>query len=160
MTNERSQGRAEHEAQRRRRRGDSELRADAKLPIPPEVQARLDAEGLVPRWVNDEGNRMHRMTVQDDYDKVAGVEPVPVGTDKAGNPIMAHLVAKRRDFIEEDRAKADERLRATEAGLFRKPEDVDAASKAANPNPASAERYVDASSNLNRNTRRNNILGD
>lgn len=100
------------------------------------------------------------MTVQDDYDKVAGVEPVPVGTDKAGNPIMAHLVAKRRDFIEEDRAKADERLRATEAGLFRKPEDVDAASKAANPNPASAERYVDASSNLNRNTRRNNILGD
>src|SRR5688572_20702542 len=113
--------RAAEETQRRRRRGNEALSAAERLPIPPEVKARLDAEGLVPRWVNDEGNRMHRFTVLDDYNKVEGVEPVPVDTDKAGNPILAHLLAKRQDFIEEDRTNAEERRKAVEGSLFRQP---------------------------------------
>jgi len=142
--------RAEQETARRRRRGGENLEAAARLPIPPEIKARLDAEGLVPRWVNDTDNRMHRFTVQDDYDKVEGVAPVPVGTDKAGQPIMAHLLAKRADFIAEDRREAEERRRETEQALFRKPEAADAAAAGANPNPASVERYVDPASRVGR----------
>lgn len=153
---ERSLGRAQAEAQRRRRRGDEALAAAQRLPIPPEVKARLEAEGLVPRWVNDQGNRMHRFTVQDDYDPVEGVEPVPVGTDEAGRPILAHLLAKRRDFIEEDREKADKRRRDMEASLFRNPEEVDAAGQGSNPNPASVPRYVARESKIDR---ANQVLG-
>jgi hypothetical protein len=105
-------------ARERRRRDDTTAVQAQRLPIPPEVQARLDAEGRTPRWVNDEGNRMHRFTVQDDYDKVDGVDPVPVGTDNAGNPIMAHLLSKPTEFIAEDRAKAEERRRETERGFL------------------------------------------
>ena len=142
--------RAQAETQRRRRRGNEGLAATERLPIPPEVQARLDKEGLVPRWVNDEGNRMHRFTVQDDYDKVEGVEPVPVGRNEAGEPILAHLLAKRRDFIEDDREQADSRRKELEASLFRKAEDVDAAGKSSNPNPASVRRYVAPESKIGR----------
>src|SRR5678815_4264344 len=102
---ERGQGsRAEAEAQRRRRRTDGEdpLATSLKLAIPPEVEARLKAEGRVPRWVNDERNRMHRFTVKDDYDKVEGVEPVPVGVAEDGKPILAHLLSKPAEFVEED----------------------------------------------------------
>ena len=134
--------RSEETAQRRRRRGDAGLAKDERLPIPPEVQADLDRRGLVPRWVNDQGNRMHRFTVQDDYDPVDGVPPVPVGTDEAGNPIMAHLLAKPREFIEEDQANAEKRIRETEEGLFRKPDDSTRAGAGTNPHPATAERYV------------------
>jgi len=153
---ERGQGRAAAEAQRRRRRGNEALAATERLPIPAEVKARLEADGLVPRWVNDEGNRMHRFTVQDDYDKVEGVEPVPVGRNQAGEPILAHLLAKRRDFIEEDRGQADSRRKEVEASLFRKPEEVDAAGKGANPNPASVRRYVAPESKIGR---ANQVLG-
>jgi hypothetical protein len=152
MTEEARQrgSRAEAETQRRRRRGDEALAAAKRLPIPPEIQAKLDKDGLVPRWVNDQGNRMHRFTVQDDYDPVEGVEPVPVGTDEAGKPILAHLLAKRRDFIEDDRKAADDHRKEVEASLFRKPEDVDAAGKGSNPNPASVRRYVAPESKMGR----------
>lgn len=134
--------RSEETAQRRRRRGDSELAKSERLPIPPEIKAELDRKGLVPRWVNDQGNRMHRFTVQDDYDPVEGVEPVPVGTDEAGKPIMAHLLAKPREFIEEDQDRAEARRRETEEALFRTADDSTRAGAGKNPNPATAERYV------------------
>ena len=146
MADERRQGRAEAVAAQRRRRGDGELRAEAKMPIPPEVAARLEREGLVPRWVNDVGNRMHRFTVQDDYDLVEGVEPVPVGTAVDGSPILARLVAKRRDFMEEDQAKADERRRGLEKSLVR----GENPNEAANPHPGTARRYVDEATNISR----------
>lgn len=146
MADERRQGRATEVAAQRRRRGDQELRGDAKLPIPPEVAARLKKDGLVPRWVNDEGNRMHRFTVQDDYDLVDGVEPVPVGQAKDGKPILARLVAKRKDFIEADRETADKRRRETEASLMRGKNPQEAA----NPNPGTAQRYVDDATNIRR----------
>ena len=148
MIDDRSQGRAAQEAQRRRRRDDQALSAPQRLPIPPEIQAELEAKGLQPRWVNDQGNRLYRFTQQDDYDKVAGVDPVPVGTDEAGQPILAHLLAKPKDFIREDREKADQRIKATEEALFRKPDAADAAGS--NPNPATAERYVAPESKIGR----------
>jgi hypothetical protein len=52
-----------------------ELAAAKRLPIPPEVEAELKAKGHAPRWVNDEGNRMHRFTVQDDYDRLKASIP-------------------------------------------------------------------------------------
>lgn len=85
---------------------------------------------------------MHRFTVQDDYDKVPDVAPVPVMTGPDGRPIEAHLLAKPKAFVEEDRAKADSKLKLTEEALFRSPEAVDQAGAGANPNPATARRYV------------------
>ena len=147
MSDGQRQGRAQKVSAERRRRGDAEIRADAKMPIPPAIAAELEAKGLVPRWVNDEGNRIHRFTVQDDYDFVEGVEPVPTGDlKKDGSPIMARLVAKRRDFIAEDQSKADERRKETEKALQRgqTPEE------AANPNPGTARRYVDTGTSIER----------
>lgn len=113
--------RQEQVAQERRRRLDGTLdaSANAKLAIPDDVKARLQAEGKTPRWINDEGNRIHNLSVKDDYDKVDGVEPEPVGTDKFGNPIKAHLYAKRTEFIEEDAQKRDLARREKEAGMMR-----------------------------------------
>lgn len=146
--NERTQGRAAVEAQRRRRRGDTALAAAKRLPIPPEIEAQLKAEGRTPRWVNDEGNRMHRFTVQDDYDKVAGVEPVPVGIGPSGQPILAHLLSKPNKFIREDMKSAEKRRTEIETALTRSPDDN--VRGGSNPNPATAERYVTRETKIRR----------
>lgn len=140
------QGRANQVAAERRRRGDSELRGEAKLPIPPAIAEELERKGLVPRWVNDTGNRIHRLTMQDDYDLVEGVPPVPVDTAKDGSPIMARLVAKPRKFMDEDQANADIRRKELEKSLMR----GQTPQEAANPNPGTARRYVDEASNISR----------
>ena len=121
MTEDRSrQGRKEETTQRRRRRDDnSAFQAPLKLAIPDEIAAKLAEQGRSPRWVNDVGNRMHRLTKLDDYDKVPGVAPIPVGTGEDGKPIMAHLLSKPIEFIAEDRAKADKRRRTVEAGMMK-----------------------------------------
>jgi hypothetical protein len=142
--------RAEETAQRRRRRSDEGLAPARKLEIPPDVAKRLEAEGRNPRWVNDEGNRMYRLTQLDDYDKVEGVEPVPVGVAPDGKPILAHLLSKPIEFIAEDRAKAEQRRAATEEALFTHPDAAEQAGKGRNPNPATAERYLDKSTNVRR----------
>lgn len=103
----------------RRRRDDRNFQASQKLAIPEHIKADAEAKGLSLRWVNDEGNRMHQLTKLDDYDKVAGVEPVPVGTAKSGKPIMAHLCAKRTDFIADDQSKRDERRKGIERAMVR-----------------------------------------
>lgn len=127
MTDRQRTERSEEVRQQRRRRGDVTIDGSQrlKLAIPPEVEARLKAEGRTPRWVNDEGNRMVQMTKFDDYDKVEGVDPVPVGTTKEGKPILAHLCSKPTAFIEQDKAERDERRKETERALLRgrNPED-------------------------------------
>lgn len=107
--------------QERRRRDDTTIDGGQrlKLAIPPDVAARLKAEGRTPRWVNDHENRMHNLTVLDDYDKVEGVEPRVVGTTREGKPIYAHLCSKRDDFIAEDRQKLDQRRVETERAMLR-----------------------------------------
>jgi len=94
-------------AQERRRRRDGTLdrMSQLKLAIPDKAkQARPDSTF---RWVNDTPGRMHNLTVDDDWDVVEGVEPLPVGQDQAGQPIYARLCAKPLEFWKEDqRAKA------------------------------------------------------
>jgi hypothetical protein len=120
MTEQRQrQGRVEETAQRRRRRDDTNFQQTAKMAIPEEVMERLKAEGRSPRWVNDERNRIHNLTVNDDYDKVEGVDPVPVGTREDGTPLLAHLLSKPTEFLREDQAKAEARRKATEEGMVK-----------------------------------------
>jgi hypothetical protein len=101
--------RATEEAAQRRRRDDTTLDGAQrlKLAVPEDVAKRLQAEGREPRWVNDEGNRMHQLTKLDDYDRVDGVPARVVGTTKEGKPIKAYLCSKPKEFIEQDRRKAD-----------------------------------------------------
>lgn len=105
----------------RRRRSDTTIDGSQrlKLAIPPEVEARLKAENRVPRWLNDEGNRIVNMTKYDDYDRVDGVDPVPVGTTKEGKPIIAYLHSKPAEFMEDDRKAADKPRREMEQALLR-----------------------------------------
>lgn len=120
MTEQRQrQGRVEETAQRRRRRDDTNFQQSNKLAIPEEVAERLKAEGRQPRWVNDEGNRMHNLTVRDDYDKVEGVDPVPVGTREDGSPLLAHLLSKPIEYMRQDQAKAEDRRKLVEQGMVK-----------------------------------------
>jgi hypothetical protein len=150
MSDDRSQGRAAQETQRRRRRSDEGLSAAKRLPIPPEIEADLKAKNLHPRWVNDEGNRMYQLTELDDYNKVEGVDPVPVGTGVDGKPILAHLLAKPIEFMREDQDRAEAKRKLTEDALFRSPDAADGAGAGSNPNPATAQRYVSKDSKIGR----------
>jgi len=62
---------------------------------------------------------MHQLTVLDDYDRVEGVDPVPVGTKPDGSPLMAFLCSKPTEFIEEDKRAAEKRRRETEMGMVK-----------------------------------------
>lgn len=107
--------------QERRRRDDTTLDAGQamKLAIPPEIATRLAEQGREARWANDTGNRIHRLTVLDDWDKVEGVEPQPVVIDRAkGITAQAILLSKPKDFIDEDRRKKDATRRAMEDGML------------------------------------------
>lgn len=144
---ERVERKTEEATQRRRRNdGTIDTALSSKLHIPEEANARLKAEGLQPRWVNDEGNRLVNLTKFDDYDKVDGVAPVPVGTSKEGKPIMAHLLAKRQDFIADDRTKAEQRRRDAEQRAIAGPPD-------GNPNPVQGQVYADKANTIGRENR-------
>jgi len=119
MSDELRLTRADEVAAQRRRRDDANLGPKLKLAVPDEVRARLAAEGRTARWVNDSGSRIADLTTRDDYDKVEGVEPVKVDVDEEGKPVFAHLLAKRDDFIAEDRAKQDQRRKNAEAGMLK-----------------------------------------
>lgn len=102
---------------RRRQTGTLDRMAQMKLAIPDKVK-EANADFML-RWVNDTGNRMHFMTEQDDWSKIDGVPPVPVGTSEEGKPIYAHLCRKPKAFWEQDQR---ERVAATveqEKGLMR-----------------------------------------
>ncbi len=122
MTEQR--GRADRqtiESGERRRRSDDTIDGGLalKLGIPPEIEARLKAEGRTARWVNDVDSRLHDTTVRDDWARVDGVEPRSVKIDvKAGTMAKAILVSKRIDFVEEDRAKNEARRTTRETVMF------------------------------------------
>lgn len=115
-----SPDRREDVAQERRRRsaGSLDRTAHLKLAIPPEIQAQYGSTHHL-HWFNDEGNRLYAMTVQDDYDKVPEVEPIPVGTSKDGKPILAHLCAKPLDFYRADQREKMQTIQETEQALMR-----------------------------------------
>lgn len=108
-------------AQERRRRDDTSIDGGQRLnlAIPPAIKAKLDAQGLTPRWVNDTGNRIEQLTIHDDYDRVEDVEPVTVDIDRSnGVTAKAYLLAKRTDFLAEDAAKRDAKRREAEAAML------------------------------------------
>ena len=162
MTEQRQrQGRQEEVAQSRRRRDDTNFQQSNKLAIPEEVAERLKAEGRQPRWVNDEGNRMHNLTVRDDYDKVEGVDPVPVGTREDGSPLLAHLLSKPIEFIREDQAKAEDRRKQVEQGMVKGKQLVktaDGEMLAPIQGARGAETYADKANSIGSPGRGNKIL--
>jgi hypothetical protein len=116
------QTRQEEVRTERRRRNDASLdgRQALKLAIPKAVEEQLTAQGRTPRWVNDVGSRMHDLTVNDDWDKVEGVEPRDVVIDrKTGTTTKAYLLSKRSDFIAEDRKVKDANRRHQEDGMLK-----------------------------------------
>jgi hypothetical protein len=98
--------RAETQVTERRRRKSMDAMMDLKLEVPQGVRDTYPEH--VFRWINDVGNRVYNKTVKDDWDKVEEnlCPAVPVGTNAAGQPIVAHLFRKLRAFHEEDQAKA------------------------------------------------------
>lgn len=90
-----------------------------RLRIPAE---RLELGKFKYRWVNDDDRRMFDLTKSDDWTPVHQVNgevkedadrgsavTLPVGKDKDGRTITAHLCRKRRDWWEEDqRQKVEE----------------------------------------------------
>lgn len=119
--------RTETQGAERRRRKSLDAMDDLKLAIPEEVRAKYPNH--VFRWINDVGNRIYAKTVRDDWDKVEEslCPSIPVGTDKQGKPIMAHLCAKRREFHEEDQQSQISARRDRQAQLMRAPDGAEAA---------------------------------
>ncbi|RYG90117.1 MAG: hypothetical protein EON59_00625 [Alphaproteobacteria bacterium] len=103
--------------QRRRRNGTANT---AALDVTDDIKAKLAAEGKEGRWINDIGNRMHDKTVNDDWDKVSGVEPRVVGMDKrTGEQIKAYFCAKPTEFLEEDRKARLTKISEQEQAIVR-----------------------------------------
>ena len=114
-------------AERRRRNSDGLAGVRNRLGI----SADLDTKNFVYRWVNDEGTRIHDLTVNDDWDFVESRDgsakadatglganvAVPVGTDKNGAPVKGVLLRKRRDYHDEDELAKRRRIDELEAGL-------------------------------------------
>lgn len=145
------QSRQIEERQERRRRRDDTIDGGQrlKLAIPADVAARLKEEGRTPRWINDDGNRMHNLTRLDDYDKVSGVDPVVVGK-KDGKPLKAYLCSKPEAFIEEDRAKADGGRKEVERALLRGKNPSD-------PIAGNDSFYADPANKIEHGERRNQL---
>jgi hypothetical protein len=108
---DRSQGRAAQETQRRRRRGDDALAATKRLPIPPEVEAELKAKGLSaplgqrPRQPDASLHGAGRLR------PVEGSSPCLSGLTKPVSPSWPTCSRSLKEFIREDREKADKRLK-------------------------------------------------
>lgn len=113
---------------RRRQPGTLDRMQQLKLAIPDSVYAKYPQSDYVFRWVNDKGSRIHDLTIKDDYNKVEGVDPRPVDTDDRGQPIYAHLCAKRRTFFDEDQREKLGAIDQRERALLTAP-DPEAATK-------------------------------
>ena len=93
--------------------------------------SKADNENFVYRWVNDEGNRLHDLTVSDDWEVVPdrsatlkadgtgmGAEiAVPVGVGEHGRPMRAVLLRKSKDWHNDDQMAAMRRIDEQEAAI-------------------------------------------
>jgi hypothetical protein len=141
--------RANEERVERRRRFDGTLdqSMDMKLAIPVQIEAEHGQSHRL-RWFNDIGPRLYNATERDDWDKVPGVDPRPVGTNEHGKPIMAHLLMKPRQFDHDDQARKDVQRRELEKaalqGASTDPEGRDATD--------ADKRFADAGNRLTAST--------
>ncbi len=103
--------------QRRRRTGALSAMNELKLAIPEHVREKYPDHTF--RWLNDTGNRLYNKTKLDDWDKCEGIDPVPVGTDAQGKPILAHLCCKLLQYYEEDQRAALSVRKQQEQALMR-----------------------------------------
>lgn len=113
------ESRPQEEAKARRRRNADNLDGAMvlRLGLPPGIEEKYPDH--VFRWVNDEGNRVHVLTKEDDYDIVEEVPGRPVGTDQGGKPINAVLLRKPKEFAEEDRRAKLDRVQTQEKAALR-----------------------------------------
>jgi hypothetical protein len=114
--------------ERRRRNSDSLAGKRRRLHV---NEAELDRENFTYRFVNDEGNRLHDMTVNDDWELVSdrnhvvkvdstgsGSEvAVYAGTQENGAPLRQVLLRKPRQYYEEDKAAEQRQIDEREAGI-------------------------------------------
>lgn len=114
-------------AERRRRNTDALSGKRRKL----QVSGELDRDKFAYRWVNDEGKRIHDLTVNDDWEVVpdrsgtlkvdgsgTGAEvAVRAGTGEHGRPVRAVLLRKRKDWHDDDKRQAQRRIDEQEAAL-------------------------------------------
>jgi hypothetical protein len=114
-------------AERRRRNTDALGGRRRKLA----VTGKLDTENFEYRWANDEGTRLHELTVEDDWEVVkdrsgtlkidgagTGAEvAVPVGVGETGKGLRSILLRKPRKFYEDDKRAEQRRIDETEAGM-------------------------------------------
>ncbi len=107
------------EGRLRRRRLDGTLdrMQELRMSVPPQVREQNPDREF--RWFNDTGNRIHNKTVMDDWDKVDGVDPLIVGTNRDGTPLKAYLCMKPTEFIREDEQRKMAELESLEKGLAR-----------------------------------------
>lgn len=115
------------QAERRRRNTDGLGGKRRKLAI----SGSLDHEQFAYRWANDEGTRIHDLTVNDDWEVVTdrsgttktdgagtGAEvAVQAGMGQQGTPVRAVLLRKKREWYTDDKRQEQSRIDDTEASL-------------------------------------------
>ena len=118
-------------SERRRRQNFDGL--NQKLAVPDDYKD----PNCVYRWVNDDNNRIHDMTVMDDWDIVQtselstskdandsglgeNVERI-VGSKSGGQPLKAFLCKKRKDYHEQDTRTEQAKIDETERAILKGP---------------------------------------
>lgn len=118
----------EVQTERRRRNSDALQGKRRRLAV---NEGELDREKFEYRWVNDEGNRIHALTVEDDWDVVPDRDgklksqtrgdgskvSVFAGTGDRGGAINAVLLRKPKGYYKDDYAASQARIDATEAAM-------------------------------------------
>jgi hypothetical protein len=109
---------AENTGERRRRADDDGSIVTAKMSVP---AGATDPSKYVYRWANDDGSRIHQLTVGDDWDFVTvtggkgaegGADTIKhrVGTKDDHSALYAYLLRKPKKFADEDKAKKAARI--------------------------------------------------
>lgn len=93
-------------------------------------ESQLDREKYQYRWINDQGSRVHDLTVKDDWEIVPDRDgqlnntasegaqaSVNAGTAQNGGPVRAILVRKLKSYYNDDYAAAQRRIDETEAAM-------------------------------------------
>lgn len=124
------------QTERRRRRDDTVDRVhQRKLAIPAEFRDDKDHEY---RWINDVNDRVHALTVEDDWDICRSSRAEGGADDRVrrtvgkddGQPIHAYLVRKRKDWFEDDARKRAAAVSGSEQHLLTKPPTDDPSAQA------------------------------
>lgn len=111
----------EKELEERRKAHGGDYGPSFRLTIPENVLKYIQANDLVPRWINDgENGRVYDKTQRDTWDFLTNVEVSAdprnanpgseriarrVGTKEDGSPLFSYLCVKPRKWYEEDAAK-------------------------------------------------------